>query len=683
MDDPTLRAQPPRTVFEFESTEAEASAALEFNQARSGQQLRRSTATQALGALAGVAWLGLIYLVALLVIERDRSRLWFVAGLAALSTLLTLSRLGLRRSMLRMIAAGSDSLKGRHTLRIEADGLRFCGPNGETAICWNGIRSIEELSGQFLIYVDEFSFFPIPSSTFVDAAEQAAVLGELRRRAVASASATPVLIRHAVTPMAVEVDSRDERGVEQRLTDTLIDGLRFALFLRPRRRGFSSSQGDWSALVFLVFSSIAIALLGDLLEAGPKGKFSPHGLPGVLFEVPVLLVGAWALARLVGRTRSTLTVFVALMSVALPIDIVMLASNLALKGLTRSWTEWERDVVSRLSFAVATIWFTLAASISAVRLLAAPRGKWLPAALLTGLLISLPMTIDRDRTLWWARHDHDMATDYERRRAIANEDAFYRQPQLLREQLAALKPGRRGVIDLYFVGVAAYADQDVFMKEVHSVAKLFEERFGTRGHSLMLINNPASVTESPIATSTSLGLALKRVAEIMDPDEDILFLFITSHGTRDHRASFEFFPMRLKPVDPGRLKELLDQSGIRRRVVVVSTCYSGAFVDALKDDSTLVITASAGDKSSFGCSSDADFTFFGKAYFDEALRRTDSFSDAFEMAKTAIAERERKANLPGSDPQMFVGKGIQRALEKFVNLRHAAMVKTSARGSRQ
>ncbi|OLD10747.1 MAG: hypothetical protein AUI90_00420 [Deltaproteobacteria bacterium 13_1_40CM_3_69_14] len=685
MDDPTLRPQLPRTVFQFESTEAEALAALEFNQTRLGRRLRRSAAIHALGIVAGVACLGLIYLVALLVIERDRSRLWVVAGFAGLSTLLALSRVALQRSMFRMIAAGSDSLKGKRTVRIEAEVLRSCGPDGETAVCWSGIRSIEELSRQILIYVDDFSFLLIPSSAFVDAAEQAAVLGELRRRAVASApTPTPVAIRHAATPMAVDVDSHHERVVEPRLTDTLIDGIRFALFLRSRRRGFSDFQGDWGALVFLVLSSIAIAFLRDLLQVGPKGAFSPHGLPGVLFDVPVVLVGAWALARLVGRTRSTLTVFIALMSVALPIDVVVLASNLAVKGLTRSWAEWKSDAVSQLPFALAPIWFTFAASISAVRLLAAPRRKWLPAALLTGVLITLPMTLDRDRTLWWARHDQDAAaTDYERRRAIANEDAFYRQPHLLHEQLAALKPGRRGVIDLYFVGVAAYAEQDVFMKEVHFVAKLFEERFGTRGHSLMLINNPATVTESPIATATSLGLALKRVAEIMDRDEDVLFLFITSHGTRDHQASFDFYPMRLKPVDPRRLKELLDQSGIRRRVVVVSTCYSGAFVDALKDDSTLVIAASAGDKSSFGCSNDADFTYFGKAYFDEALRRTDSFSDAFEMARTAIAERERKANLPSSDPQMFVGKGIKRALEKFVSFRQAAMLNASARGSRR
>jgi hypothetical protein len=210
------------------------------------------------------------------------------------------------------------------------------------------------------------------------------------------------------------------------------------------------------------------------------------------------------------------------------------------------------------------------------------------------------------------------------------------------------------------------------MKEVHSVAKMFDERFDTSGRSLMLVNNVETVGETPIANTTSLGLALKRVGELMDRDEDVLFLFISSHGSRDHRTSFDFWPMQFDPLDPARLKELLDQSGIKRRVVVVSACYSGAFVDALKNDDTLVITASAADRNSFGCSNEADFTYFGKAYFDQALRKTYSFSKAFEMARPAIADRERLASFHGSEPQMYEGPGIKRVLEGFVSLREAA-----------
>src|SRR2546425_8124832 len=98
MDDPTLRPQLPRTVFQFESTEAEALAALEFNQTRLGRRLRRSAAIHALGIVAGVVCLGLIYFVALLVIERDRSRLLVLVGFGGLYTLFGLSLVWLPRS---------------------------------------------------------------------------------------------------------------------------------------------------------------------------------------------------------------------------------------------------------------------------------------------------------------------------------------------------------------------------------------------------------------------------------------------------------------------------------------------------------------------------------------------------------------------------------------------------------
>ena len=321
------------------------------------------------------------------------------------------------------------------------------------------------------------------------------------------------------------------------------------------------------------------------------------------------------------------------------------------------------------------VWFTVAVIVTSVRLLGVPKRRRLAAVFLTWFLICLPLAIERDRSLWSVPYEPPSASQLEQQYAVSTEEVFYLQPRLLERELAGLKRGRRGLIDLYFIGVAGYSKQDVFMKEVQSVASLFDSRFDTRDHSLMLINNPATLRTLPLATATSIEMALKRVAEVMDADEDILFLFITSHGSRDHQAVFDFWPMKLDPLDPARLKQMLDRAGIRRRVVVVSACYSGAFVDALRDERTLAIAASAADKNSFGCSNDADFTYFGKAYFDEALRLTYSFSEAFEIAKPVIAERERQANFSGSDPKMFMGREIEAALERFVKAREAAAKK--------
>jgi ABC-type branched-subunit amino acid transport system substrate-binding protein len=122
------------------------------------------------------------------------------------------------------------------------------------------------------------------------------------------------------------------------------------------------------------------------------------------------------------------------------------------------------------------------------------------------------------------------------------------------------------------------------------------------------------------------------------------------------------------------LRKLLDDSAIKHRVIVISACYSGGFIDGLKDDNNLVITAAAADKNSFGCDNESDFTYFGKAYFDEALRKTWSFTEAFEIAKPMIAAREKEQDYTPSEPQMALGRNIAPVLEALVKERQQTAV---------
>ncbi|MGO1271852.1 MAG: C13 family peptidase, partial [Pseudomonas helleri] len=89
-----------------------------------------------------------------------------------------------------------------------------------------------------------------------------------------------------------------------------------------------------------------------------------------------------------------------------------------------------------------------------------------------------------------------------------------------------------------------------------------------------------------------------------------------------------------------------------------SSCYSGGFIPALKDERTLIMTASRTDRVSFGCSEEADFTYFGNALFAQALNQTDDLQKAFKLAKEAIAEREQTDGYEASEPQMWAPKGV-------------------------
>ena len=144
-----------------------------------------------------------------------------------------------------------------------------------------------------------------------------------------------------------------------------------------------------------------------------------------------------------------------------------------------------------------------------------------------------------------------------------------------------------------------------------------------------------------------------------------MFVFLTSHGSRDHVLSTSFWSLDLNGLSAARLKEVLDLSEIKWRVLVVSACYSGGFIDVLKDENTLIMTAARADRNSFGCSNLNDFTYFGQAYFEERLRQDFSFVEAFHDARQAIAAREKQEGLTPSQPQIHIGSAIESKLAEL------------------
>jgi peptidase C13-like protein len=238
------------------------------------------------------------------------------------------------------------------------------------------------------------------------------------------------------------------------------------------------------------------------------------------------------------------------------------------------------------------------------------------------------------------------------------------QQGLLAASLAGLSAQRPGVVDLYFMAFAGTSTQDVFMKEVRSAQALFDRRFDTRGRSLLLVNNPRTVTELPVASNDNLRAALAGVAGKMNVEEDILFLYLTSHGGK-HVFSVHFPELGLADLRDTELRAILDRSGIKWRVLVISACYSGSFVDALKNEHTLILTAAAANKTSFGCSNENDFTYFGDAYINTALRHTLSFVAAFDQARDIISARERAEMLVPSQPQIYIGKAMKAKLQQL------------------
>ena len=260
--------------------------------------------------------------------------------------------------------------------------------------------------------------------------------------------------------------------------------------------------------------------------------------------------------------------------------------------------------------------------------------------------------------------------DAEQRTAqLAVEQALYAQRRLLDQALAALEPRAAGRINMYLLAVAGDGSQEVFRREVEFVKGQFDERFGTRGRSLALVNSRATWSAAPMATVTSVREALQAIAARMNPEEEILFLFLTSHGSREHDLTLSQNGMSLRNLPAGELAEALRASGIRWKVVVVSACYAGGFIDHLKDERSLVLAAARHDRRSFGCADENDFTYFGRAFFQDALPKSGSFQDAFHAADALVKERETKQEKMSPEdfslPQMHDAPAIREHLRRW------------------
>jgi hypothetical protein len=254
--------------------------------------------------------------------------------------------------------------------------------------------------------------------------------------------------------------------------------------------------------------------------------------------------------------------------------------------------------------------------------------------------------------------------------------ALKRQPELLGKALAGLKAGRAGQPQLFFVSFAGWASQAVFKREAFAVRDMFDAKFSTKGRSLVMVNHDSTLDEVPLASADNLDKALRHIGGLMRKDDDVLFLFMTSHGNKGQFGVEMPGGLPRDDLTPAVLKGMLDQSGIKNRVIVLSACYSGSFIPELADPSTLVITAAHADRSSFGCEDRREWTYFGDAYFNQALRKESSFVRAFDQAKRTIAGWEAQQKLIQSMPQIAGGEALRVRLETLVKSKVKAAAET-------
>ncbi len=431
-------------------------------------------------------------------------------------------------------------------------------------------------------------------------------------------------------------------------------GARLVVFRHASPADFEPSAVLFAALVAI---DIALMFVFCLIAFGVRGELNVYELPRALMFVPMVLA-AGMVAQRVSPGADVLLLPVAFAAAS----IVMTTVTSVLYILAQyQWVPFVETYWSIFDDVILG-WLVLIVVLAVWRLVpGTARARVVTAAAALAFVV-LPSVWLPQGMMWMPRYDESGADAVSSFHTLAQEKAFYAQQGALERELEAVEPERPGVADLYLVAAGLYAGEDVFMKEIRMIADLFRSRFDTAGRTITLINNVQTLDAHPIASLTSLRQSLKQVGEVMNVDEDVLVLYLSSHGSEKHELSVDFRPLRLSTIDPVKLKAALDESGIRWKVIVISACYSGGFVDALKDERTLVITASSADKTSFGCGAGSDATYLAQALFGEALKKTYSFETAFAEARKTIEGWERDKGFTPSEPQIFVGAQIRPKL---------------------
>lgn len=453
----------------------------------------------------------------------------------------------------------------------------------------------------------------------------------------------------------------------------LILCLRLMAF-RPIDRRMLSNGMDQIFLMFVVYA-LLLFVSGYFIFL-PNPQFITYGFTGLtsLFGLIVLVV------FLLVKTTKNSEIFQ---------DLMILVPGICfwfhlLWILMAQQNNFNMEAVfgeKKFIYVLYSLWFLSALTVSVIRLVEF-RVFVIPKILIAFILfLFVPLHYLNPNSLyfWYMAYDPDVEDimsddqdmddedidDESNGIEVNQEGVYYKQMDFINNLDSLLLPQRPGVVDTYFVGFGSYAEEDVFMKEVMFIKALFDDRFDTAGRSMGLINNAQTIDTNPIASMTNLDEVLKTVGEKIDVEEDILFLYVTSHGSSSHELSVSFWPLYLNGINPQDLKDSLKRSGIKWRVLLISACYSGGFIEPLKNSNTLVMSAAAVDRTSFGCGSKSEFTYFGEAVFKDQLAYSYDFIPSFEKAIKAIEVREQEEELDASNPILFVGDNIRDKLDRL------------------
>lgn len=446
--------------------------------------------------------------------------------------------------------------------------------------------------------------------------------------------------------------------------------LRAAIWKRTLEPGAVRLPG----LLGWVVLNLVTAIVDQYVSAGTTWRFSFYGLNAVVAMSALTL----AAAGLVMRAEYRMTGLAVMAALSVMVDLVRIALTLLVPDGAWDFLKlglWSKDDSPTLFFLLHLVWW-FGAMLAVVRSLDPDPYRWHTARVAALYLATLVayVAVPHFPVFRGENFDYRAANYWEYVADIlrgGDEEAPVRrvdgarvelaQPALMDEAVARLVPQIRGRTDIYALGVAGWAQQDVFVKELDGALAAIGKTLPVQDRILRLVNHADTAEHTPVASRANFAAAVRSIGRIMDKDEDVLLLFLTSHGSTDGVALVlpGLIRVGLAPED---VAAVLEREGIKNRIIIVSACYSGVFVKPLANDHTVVLTAADEKNPSFGCSNEREWTYFGDAFFNRSLRPGVTIEEAFLDAKVVIGQWEARDDLTPSNPQAHFGEALMAKL---------------------
>ena len=564
-----------------------------------------------------------------------------------------------------------ESWLGRHVYELLPDALHAQGSSGTARYPWSSIREVCEDPAYLYLLLDNVLTIVLPKRCMEPHGGAAAVKAEIERLRAASAVEVEGPARSVVESgnasgepaSGTEVAKPKESPAGWVFIRNLVAGLRLAVFLPVRADDLRPSARQVALFILLTLA----AWLGveRLLAEGEVyiGWYAVTEM-GWLVAIAVLSVLLLTPGRYSAETTARL-----LTALASAAPFVLVVAILALAV--------PLEYPFRLALELALVLYVLLVMVRAQRV---SINETRSLAIAKGIVSIVAVCFVFDTTVWERPEPwySDNETDESLEHWQASERALFAQPDLIDAAVERAAVGTAGKTEVYFVGFAGYGEQGVFEKEIRFANGAFGKRIDLEGRSLRLVNSPDRNGETmTLATASGLTRSLAGIARRMNVEEDVLLLFLTSHGSEDAELSVSQGYLPLDELDGETLRRALDDSGIRWRVIVISACHAGSFIPKLSNERTLIIAAAHADKSSFGCSDERELTYFGEAFLRDALPASRDLLDAFARAKELVTAREIEEGQEPSDPQLFVGAQMKAKLAE-VPLRVDAVAASAA-----